>query len=86
MQSRAEDHGKQSQNNFVTNTSKWPAPPPPSMGPVTWDPAHWRTAAASSISGDTGKFCLTKGTAHNCSGVLALLSSWPDACRTEVRA
>jgi len=31
MQSRAEDHGKQSQNNFVTNISKWPAPPSPSM-------------------------------------------------------
>ena len=42
-------------------------------GPVTWDLAHWRTAAASRISGDTGKFCLTKGTAHSCSGVLALL-------------
>ena len=31
MQSRAEDHSKQSKNNFITNTSKWPAPPPLSM-------------------------------------------------------
>ena len=28
MQSRAENHSKQSQNNFVINTSKWPAPLP----------------------------------------------------------
>ena len=27
----AEDHSKQSKNNFITNTSKWPAPPPLSM-------------------------------------------------------